>query len=284
MDSGKREGSLKSTTVASTSKTEARTRSDDDVVVLENEEDSNSASNNDDFSLSSESGKKPYTPTTRARKRDIEDHEKIEARKRRKVVKEEAAMKVHELQVEKMDTMLEMLSSYKQDTNFIITKMNLLGANIGELPSEKNEQKLLKDLNALDTLQESIMQNSGEPSTLVNATSTRAQPPKEPSTRAQPPNSLKKTGENEFEKVTNSKTIAPVVDTINVTKDEAITEMDPTIEETEENAVVQLTGEDLRISRLSEEELGNEALALFNEMRFEDAKQLYERHKRLNQK
>ena len=77
---------------------------------------------------------------------------------------------------------------------------------------------------------------------------------------------------------TNSKKIAPVNDTKKITKDQA------SIKETEENAVVQLTGEDLRISRLSEEELGNEALALFNEMHFEDAKQLYERHKQLNQK
>ena len=155
--------------------------------------------------------------------------------------------------------MIEMLSNYKKDTSFILTKMNMLGANIDELPSEKNEKKLLNELDALDALQES---------TLVNATSTRAQPPKEPSTRAQPPNSLKKTGENEFEKVTNSKTIAPVVDTINVTKDKAITDMDPSIKETEENAVVQLTSEDLRISRLSEEELGKESLAYMNEGRF----------------
>ena len=186
------------------------------------------------------------------------------------------------LQEEKMNKMIEMLSTYKNDTSFILTKMNMLGANIDELPSEKNEKKLLYELDALEAIQESTLVNAT--STLVNATSTRAQPPKEPSTQAQPPNSLKKTGEDEFEEETNSKTIAPVVDTIYVTKDKAITEKDPTIEETEENAVVQLTGEDLRISRLSEEELGNEALALFNEMRFEDAKQLYERHKQLNQK
>ena len=60
--------------------------------------------------------------------------------------------------------------------------------------------------------------------------------------------------------------------------------MDPTIKETEENAVVQLTGEDLQISRLSEEELGKESLAYMSEGRFEEAKQLYERHKQLNQK
>ena len=34
-------------------------------------------------------------------------------------------MRVHELQVEKMDTMIEMLSNYRKDTSFIITKMNL---------------------------------------------------------------------------------------------------------------------------------------------------------------
>jgi len=81
-------------------------------------------------------------------------------------------MRVHELQVEKMDTMIEMLSNYRKDTSFIITKMNMLGANIGELPSEKNEKKLLGDLDALEALQQSIIPNSDEPSTLVNATST----------------------------------------------------------------------------------------------------------------
>ena len=60
--------------------------------------------------------------------------------------------------------------------------------------------------------------------------------------------------------------------------------MDPSIKETEENAVVQLTGEDLRISRLSEEELGKESLAFMNEGRFEEAKNLYERHRKLKQK
>jgi len=191
-------------------------------------------------------------------------------------------MKVNEIQVEKMNKMIEMLENYKKDTSFILTKMNMLEANIDELPSEKNEKKLLNELDALEAIQESTLVNAT--STLVNATSTRAQPPKEPSTQAQPPNSLKKTGEDEFEEDTNSKTIAPIVDTIYVTKDKAITDMDPTIKETEENAVVQLTGEDLRISRLSEEELGKESLALVNEGRFEEAKNLYERHKKLKQK
>ena len=53
-------------------------------------------------------------------------------------------MRVHELQVEKMDTMIEMLSNYRKDTSFLITKMNMLGANIGELPSEKNEKNYLE--------------------------------------------------------------------------------------------------------------------------------------------
>ena len=100
----------------------------------------------------------------------------------------------------------------------------------------------------------------------------------------EPPNPLEKTGEDEFEKETNSKTIAPVDDTIKVTKDRAINDMDPTIKETEENAIVQLTSEDLRISRLSGEELGKESLAFMNEGRFEEAKNLYERHRKLKQK
>ena len=111
-----------------------------------------------------------------------------------------------------------------------------------------------------------------------------SEPQKETSTREEPPNSLKKTGEDKYTEETNSKKIAPVNDTKKVTKDQAITDIDPCIKETEENAVVKRTGEDLRISRLSEEELGKEGLALFNEMRFEEAKKLYERHKQLNQK
>jgi hypothetical protein len=241
----------------------------------EEEEEEENSSNDGDFSIHSKPGKKNNTPTTRARKRDVEDDEKHEERKRRKKVREDAAMKVNEIQVEKMNKMIEMLENYKKDTSFILTKMNMLGANIDELPSEKNEKKLLDELDALDQLQES---------TLVNATSTWAQPPKEPSNQAQPPNSLEKTGEDEFEKETNSKTIAPVVDTIYVAKDKTITDMVSTIKETEENAVVQLTGEDLRISRLSEEELGKESLAFMNEGRFEEAKNLYERHRKLKQK
>jgi len=241
----------------------------------EEEEEEENSSNDGDFSIHSKPGKKNCTPTTRARKQEVENDERLEERKRQKIVKEDAAMKVNDLQVEKMDKMIEMLADYKKDTSFIVTKMNMLGANIGELPSEKNEIKLLEELDALDALQES---------TLVNATSTRVQPPKQPSNQAQPPNSLKKTGEDEFEIETNSKTIAPVVDTIYVAKDKTITDMVSTIKETEKNAVVQLTGEDLRISRLSEEELGKESLAFMNEGRFEEAKYLYERHRKLKQK
>ena len=119
----------------------------------EEEEEEENSSDNSDFSTHSKPGKKNNTPTTRARKRDVEDDEE---RKRRKIVKEEAAMKVHELQVEKMNKMIEMLSNYKKDTSFILTKMNMLGANIDELPSEKNEKKLLYELDALEALQEAL--------------------------------------------------------------------------------------------------------------------------------
>ena len=241
----------------------------------EEEEQGEISSSESNFTLHSETREKNNSPTTRARKREVEKDERLEERKRQKKVKEDAAIKMIGLHEEKMNKMIEMLSTYKNDTSFIVTKMNMLGANIDELPSEKNEKKLLDELDALDQLQES---------TLVNATSTRAQPPKEPSNQAQPPNSLKKTGEDEFEKETNSKTIAPVVDTIYVAKDKTITDMVSTIKETEKNAVVQLTGEDLRISRLSEEELGKESLAFMNEGRFEEAKNLYERHRKLKQK
>ena len=81
MDGGKRERSLNSKTAASTSTRDARTESDDDVVLLEGEEESDSDSSNDRFSLSSGGGRKPYTPTMRARKWGAEEERQDKRKK-----------------------------------------------------------------------------------------------------------------------------------------------------------------------------------------------------------
>ena len=177
---------------------------------------------------------------------------------------EEAMMNVDEIQVQRMDKMIEMLASYRSDQSLIIAKMNMLGANIGELPSEKNEIKLVEELNALDTLQESIMQHYDEPSTLINATSTRSEQPSVNSTLVeatsasaeQPKNILKTTTEDE------SITKTPEVEVANV----------------------QLSNEDLRISLLSDDELNKEVVAFLVAGRSDEAKELLNRHKELNNK
>ena len=115
------------------------------------------SSEESDFTLRSKIGSKTSTPNTKGNKRSID--ETLQARKKQKIAVEEAMMNVNEIQVQKMDKMIEMLASYRSDQSLIIAKMNMLGANIGELPSEKNEIKLVEELNALDTLQESIMKN-----------------------------------------------------------------------------------------------------------------------------
>ncbi len=193
-------------------------------------------------------------------------------------------MNVHELQVEKMNKMIEMLTSYKNDQSFILTKLNMFGANIDQLPSKKNEQKIMDELDALNALQESIMPNPDEPSTLVNATSTRSEQPRETATlvkatsaRAeQPKNVLKTTTENESFQETPSKNIAPEKKSNEVHGDKTTTE--------EEVANVQLSDEDLRISLLSDDELNKEVVALMNAMRFDEANDLFKRHKELNNK
>jgi len=237
----------------------------------EEEEEEENSSNDGDFSIHSKPGKKNNTPTTRARKREVEKDERLEERKRQKKVKEDAAIKIIGLQEEKMDKMIEMLASYKNDTSFIVTKMNMLGANIGELPSEKNEIKLLEELNDLDTLQESIMKINDEPSkvnaTLEKATSASAEQPK---------NILKSTAENESIKATPSKHIEPEKKSDNVQGDKTTTE--------EKVANVRLSNEDLRISLLTEDELNKEVVAFLVAGRSDEAKELLNRHKELNNK
>jgi len=240
------------------------------------------SSEESDFTLRSKIGSKTSTPNTKGNKRSID--ETLQARKKQKIAVEEAMMNVNEIQVQKMDKMIEMLASYRSDQSLIIAKMNMLGANIGELPSEKNEIKLVEELNALDTLQESIMKNYDEPSTLINATSTRSEQPSVNSTldeatsaRAeQPKNILKTTTDNESITKTPSKHIEPEKKSDNVQGDKTTTEV--------EVANVQLSNEDLRISLLSDDELNKEVVAFLVAGRSDEAKELLNRHKELNKK
>ena len=262
----------------------AKSNSREDIVDSQEEEDEDeeSSSEESDFTLRSKPGSKTSTPNTKGNKRSID--ETLQARKKQKIAVEEAMMNVNEIQVQKMDKMIEMLASYRSDQSLIIAKMNMLGANIGELPSEKNEIKLVEELNALDTLQESIMKNYDEPSTLINATSTRSEQPRVNATldeatsaRAeQPKNILKTTTDNESITKTPSKHIEPEKKSDNVQGDKTTTEV--------EVANVQLSNEDLRISLLSDDELNKEVVAFLVAGRSDEAKELLNRHKELNKK
>ena len=240
------------------------------------------SSEESDFTLRSKIGSKTSTPNTKGNKRSID--ETLQARKKQKIAVEEAMIHVNEIQVQKMDKMIEMLTSYRSDQSLIVEKMNMLGANIGELPSEKNEIKLVEELNALDTLQESIMQNYDEPSTLINATSTRSEQPRVNATldeatsaRAeQPKNILKTTTDNESITKTPSKHIEPEKKSDNVQGDKTTTE--------EKVANVRLSNEDLRISLLTDDELNKEVVAFLVAGRSDEAKELLNRHKELNNK
>jgi hypothetical protein len=240
------------------------------------------SSEESDFTLRSKIGSKTSTPNTKGNKQSID--ETLQARKKQKIAVEEAMMNVNEIQVQRMDKMIEMLASYRSDQSLIIAKMNMLGANIGELPSEKNEIKLVEELNALDTLQDSIMQRYDEPSTLVNATSTLSEQPSVNATLVeatsasaeQPKNILKTTAENESIKATPSKHIEPEKKSDNVQGDKTTTE--------EKVANVRLSNEDLRISLLTDDELNKEVVAFLVAGRSDEAKELFNRHKELNNK
>jgi hypothetical protein len=240
------------------------------------------SSEESDFTLRSKIGSKTSTPNTKGNKRSID--ETLQARKKQKIAVEEAMMNVNEIQVQKMDKMIEMLASYRSDQSLIIAKMNMLGANIGELPSEKNEIKLLGDIDALEALQHSFMPNSDAPSTLVNATSTRSEQPSVNATLVeatsasaeQPKNILKTTAENESIKATPSKHIEPEKKSDNVQGDKTTTE--------EKVANVRLSNEDLRISLLTDDELNKEVVAFLVAGRSDEAKELLNRHKELNNK
>jgi len=240
------------------------------------------SSEESDFTLRSKIGSKTSTPNTKGNKQSID--ETLQARKKQKIAVEEAIIHVNEIQVQKMDKMIEMLTSYRSDQSLIVEKMNMLGANIGELPSEKNEIKLLGDLHALEALQHSFMPNSDAPSTLVNATSTRSEQPSVNATLVeatsasaeQPKNILKTTAENESIKATPSKHIEPEKKSDNVQGDKTTTE--------EKVANVRLSNEDLRISLLTDDELNKEVVAFLVAGRSDEAKELLNRHKELNNK
>jgi hypothetical protein len=240
------------------------------------------SSEESDFTLRSKIGSKTSTPNTKGNKQSID--ETLQARKKQKIAVEEAMIHVNEIQVQKMDKMIEMLTSYRSDQSLIVEKMNMLGANIGELPSEKNEIKLLGDLHALEALQHSFMPNSDAPSTLVNATSTRSEQPSVNATLVeatsasaeQPKNILKTTAENESIKATPSKHIEPEKKSDNVQGDKTTTE--------EKVANVRLSNEDLRISLLTDDELNKEVVAFLVAGRSDEAKELLNRHKELNNK
>jgi hypothetical protein len=240
------------------------------------------SSEESDFTLRSKIGSKTSTPNTKGNKQSID--ETLQPRKKQKIAVEEAMIHVNEIQVQKMDKMIEMLTSYRSDQSLIVEKMNMLGANIGELPSEKNEIKLLGDLHALEALQHSFMPNSDAPSTLVNATSTRSEQPSVNATLVeatsasaeQPKNILKTTAENESIKATPSKHIEPEKKSDNVQGDKTTTE--------EKVANVRLSNEDLRISLLTDDELNKEVVAFLVAGRSDEAKELLNRHKELNNK
>jgi len=234
------------------------------------------------FTLRSKIGSKTSTTNTKGNKRSID--ETLQARKKQKIAVEEAMINVNEIQVQKMDKMLEMLTSYRSDQSLIVEKMNMLGANIGELPSEKNEIKLLEQLTALETLQESIVQNYDETSTLVNANSTRSKQPRVNATldeatsasAEQLKNILKTTTEDKSITKTPSKHIEPEKKSDNVQGDKTTTE--------EKVANVRLSNEDLRISLLTDDELNKEVVAFLVAGRSDEAKELLNRHKELNKK
>jgi len=212
------------------------------------------SSEESDFTLRSKIGSKTSTPNTKGNKQSID--ETLQARKKQKIAVEEAMIHVNEIQVQKMDKMIEMLTSYRSDQSLIVEKMNMLGANIGELPSEKNEIKLVEELNALDTLQESIVQNYDETSTLVNANSTRSKQPRVNAT---------------LDEATSASAEQPKNILKTTTEDESITK-------------TQLSNEDLRISLLSDDELNKEVVAFLVAGRSDEAKELLNRHKELNKK
>ena len=128
------------------------------------------------------------------------------------------------------------------------------------------------------------MQHYDEPSTLINATSTRSEQPRVNATldeatsaRAeQPKNILKTTTDNESITKTPSKHIEPEKKSDNVQGDKTTTE--------EKVANVRLSNEDLRISLLTDDELNKEVVAFLVAGRSDEAKELLNRHKELNKK
>jgi hypothetical protein len=251
-----------------------------------------------DFSLHSKATSKTSKRNTAGNKRNIDDVNKERKRRKQLEIEIEATKKVNELQDQKTDKVIEMLTNYEKDQALFLERINLMAKQLNKLegytsddnakesaiglPSNKNEE-VFKVLVQLDTEQQSIAnllstqtvppEHTSNP---VIATSNQAEPPNENSTRAEPPNSLNRTDVTNALtttiKETPSKHIAPENKSDYVHGDKTTTEEEV------------LSNEDLRISLLTDDELNKEVVALMKAMRFDDAKELLQRHKELNNK
>jgi hypothetical protein len=203
-----------------------------------------------------------------------------------------------ELQDQKMEKMIQMLTNYEQDHNVLINRMNLMADKLNklngyssdniakrnaiELPSSKNEEvikeivQIYEEQESIETLPSTQTKPPKPTSTPVIATSNQAEPLNETSTREELPNSLNRTDatdapattiEDESFKKTTSKNFANKKKSIK-----------------EEVTGVQLSDEDLRISILSDDELNKEVVAFLVAGHSDEAKELLNRHKELKKK
>ena len=206
---------------------------------------------------------------------------------------------MNELQDQKTDRVIEMLTNYDKDQTMLLEKVNVMAKRLNklegytsddnakdiaiELPSNKNVE-VVEQILKIDTEQQSVanfistetVPQPEHTSNPVIATSNKAEPPNENSTRAESPNSLNQTDATNALtttiKETPSKHIAPENKSDYVHGDKSTT------------AEEVLSNEDLRISLLTDEELNKEAVALMMAKLFDDAKKLLQRHKELNNK
>jgi len=214
----------------------------------------------------------------------------------------EVTKKVNELQDQKTDRVIEMLTNYDKDQTMLLEKVNVMAKRLNKLdgytseeieklnnerslslPSNKNVE-VVEQILKIDTEQQSVanfistetVPQPEHTSNPVIATSNKAEPPNENSTRAESPNSLNQTDATNALtttiKETPSKHIAPENKSDYVHGDKTTTEEEV------------LSNEDLRISLLTDEELNKEAVALMMAKLFDDAKKLLQRHKELNKK
>jgi hypothetical protein len=183
----------------------------------EEDEDEENSSEESDFTLLSKTRSKTSTLNTKGNKRSI-DESSLEERKMRKLLKEEESKRMIELQDQKTDKMIQMLTNYEQDQYVLIERMNLMSKQLNKLngynsddiakenekrslrlPSSKNEEvikqivQIAKEQESIETLPSTQTKPTKETSTLVVATSNLAEPPKETSNQTESPNSLNNT-------------------------------------------------------------------------------------------